>query len=89
MVMGIVAVISLRSSSPPCQGLVTAVGHPKAPESRARPEHGRLLPGITPATVLVLAFRRVTLSLGLFEIQTYSSTVIQSGARAPRRWRQA
>ena len=35
--------------------------------------------GIVAATVLVFGFSRATLSFGLFEIQTSSSTAIQSG----------
>src|SRR6478609_9717147 len=55
------------------------LGTHKLPNAAARPEQGRLPTGIVVATVLVFAASRVTLSLGLFEIQTSSSTAIQSG----------
>ena len=55
------------------------MGTHKLPNAAASPEQGRLPTGITAVTVLVFGFSRLTLSFGLFEIQTSSSAAIQSG----------
>src|SRR5213075_314885 len=50
------------------------LGTQRLPKAAARPEHGREPTGIVAATVLVVALSLATLSFGLFEIQTSSST---------------
>src|SRR5581483_2344466 len=56
------------------------LGTQRLPKPAARPEHGRLPVAIVAATVFVFGSSFATLSFGLFEIQTASSTAIQSGA---------
>ena len=55
------------------------LGTQRLPNAAASPEQGRLPTGIVAATVFVVGFSRATLSFGLFETQTSSSTAIQSG----------
>ena len=61
------------------QRLVAAIGYPEAPERGGQTGAGTLADRNRRGDRIRLGFSLATLSFGLFEIQTSSSTAIQSG----------
>src|SRR3954451_13006619 len=79
IVMGMVAATAPVFRSSREIVLSPQFGTHRLPNAAARPEQGRLPTGTVAATVFEVGLNRATLSLGLLEIHTSSSTAIQSG----------